>query len=373
MTAAARKKPPELISGEKSAMAVLKAATAEPSAEQLEKINRYALKPLKADEVYVRTCYLAHNGIDRDRECFDDALLDDFARSLPGKGFFRKHPSGWDGDSGPGVGRWFEAQTVTMSFDEARVALREPNLRFPPTVSMAKLLVSSFYMLRGERNDGFAADIDGGVAGDVSIGFAATDVVAVKDENQNNVCMRWVGPGEAREGSMVWLGAQPGARAFKSAPRNDNRTEVDVDKDEQIKAANKRADDAEAKVKELQAKVDAFDALVKAVGEDAVKNPAKMAQAIKDGTAYRSRLIDDIVQAERVAGLVKGDDEAAIKAARTPYEDRDVAWLEAWRERLTKEPKAPGVTGSEPSRPGPAPGGGLRDASVTTKAVKGGA
>lgn len=83
-----------------------------PSIEQMQAINAFALKELKPEDVYVRSVYLAHNAIDRDREVFDDDLLNDFAATLPGKGFFVKHPQGWDGESGPGEGLWFEARVL---------------------------------------------------------------------------------------------------------------------------------------------------------------------------------------------------------------------------------------------------------------------
>lgn len=192
-----------------------------PTPDQLKAINGYALAEMGADQVYVRTAYLAHNGIDRDHEVFDDALLDDFARTLPGKGMFVRHPGGWDGDSGPGVGRWFAAQVVSVSLDEARVRLREPNLQFPPATAVAKLLEASFYVPRTNKNANLLDDIDAGVAGDVSIGFSAADRTSIRDANGNEIAMRLLGPGEAAEGSLVWLGAQPGARVHKSTSRGN--------------------------------------------------------------------------------------------------------------------------------------------------------
>lgn len=191
-----------------------------PNPAQLGKINALAISTLTADQVYVRTAYLAHNAIDRDQDVFDDALLDDFARTLPGKGLFIKHPRSADGDSGPGIGRWFEARVVEMSHEEARIALREPGLTWPPGSQRAKLLETSYYIPRSPKNADFIIDIDAGVAADVSIGFRAAESTPIQDGDGRTIAYRLQAPGEALEGSLVWLGAQPGARTVKATNRN---------------------------------------------------------------------------------------------------------------------------------------------------------
>ena len=198
--------------------------------EDLAAINALALAEMTADDVYVRTAYLAHNGIDRDKEVFDDSLLEAFANSLPGKGLFIKHPMGYDGDSGPGIGRWFRAQVVDMSLDESRAVLKEPKLQFPPSTETAKLLEASFYIPRTEKNAGLLADIDAGIAGDLSIGFRTSDRAPITDGVSDDViAYRLMAPGEAYEGSLVWLGAQPGARVHKAASLSNPDIPTSVD------------------------------------------------------------------------------------------------------------------------------------------------
>ena len=199
-----------------------KAAT--PSADQLAAINRYAIEELAAADVYVRTMYLAHNAIDRDREVMDAALLDAFARTLPGKGLFVRHPTGFDGDSGPGEGRFFEARVQEMTIDAARALLNEPGLMWPPGETSARVLVASFYSIRTGENEALLAKIDAGVAGDVSIGFWASERSAILDANGTRIATRLQAPGEALEASLVWLGAQPGARIRKAAGDNGRDT-----------------------------------------------------------------------------------------------------------------------------------------------------
>ena len=317
--------------------------------EHLAVINRFALAELTAEQVYVRTAYLAHNAIDRDGEVFDDALLDSFALTLVGKGLFVKHPGSWDGDSGPGVGRWFSARTVTMSLDEARVALHEPNLKFPPSTQMAKLLETSAYLPRSGKNADLIADIDAGVAGDVSIGFRATDRSAVTDTAGNTIAMRILGPGEALEGSLVWLGAQPGARVHKSANRNELAQETDMDPKE-LKALQDNFAAAEPKAKN-------YDAIEKAIGKELADNPAALKQAVTDAKIYRDGLIDSIVAAERLGGMV-GDDEKAVTEAKSGYADWPISKLRAWKEKLGKTaPPGGTLKGGDPNATGaPAPG-----------------
>lgn len=190
-----------------------------PSSEQLGLVNQFALETLSADQVYVRTAYLAHSGIDRDRDAFEKALLDDFARTLPGKGLFVKHPGSFDGDSGPGIGRWFDAKVIQVSQDEARRLLGEPGLMFADNED-AYLLEASYYIPRSDKNADMITDIDAGVASFVSVGFAAATRTPITEGTGNEViAYRVHAPGEALEGSLVWLGAQPGARTHKAATR----------------------------------------------------------------------------------------------------------------------------------------------------------
>ncbi len=55
--------------------------------EQVEKVRSYLLdQSIAVEDLYVRKALLCHNAIDRDRERFSEALLEDFRKTLPGKG-----------------------------------------------------------------------------------------------------------------------------------------------------------------------------------------------------------------------------------------------------------------------------------------------
>lgn len=335
-------------------------AAGNPSDEQLGVINALALAEMTADDVYVRTAFLAHNGIDRDKEAFDDTLLESFTNSLPGKGLFNKHPMSFDGDSGPGIGRWFSARVVSMSPDEARTALKEPKLQFPPSTETAKLLEASFYIPRSNKNVDLIADIDAGIAGDVSIGFRAADRTAITDGTSDDVvAYRLLGPGEAYEGSLVWLGAQPGARVHKGATRADDLTQEDEMSAKDLEKANDRIKSLETESKDLKPKAKQFDAIEAACGEEAVKSPEAMARAIQDGNDYRKEVVDDIVAAERLAGMVEGDDEKAVEAAKAQYKGWSLAKLIAWQGKLKSvAPKGESqIDGGDPNATGAEEGG----------------
>lgn len=324
-----------------------------PSADQLSNIHNLTLAEFPADQLYVRTFALAHNAIDRDDEVFDESLLADFARTLPGKGLFIKHPSGWDGDSGPGKGRWFEAEVVRMGLDEARTLLRTPTLQWPPGVNTAAILMAGAYLVRTDSNKDLLTEIDAGIVSDVSIGFNAKNGGHILDEAGREMqSRRLTSPGEALEGSLVWLGAQPGARAIKAAkPTPENEVEI------------KELFDAEkAKNVTLQASLDAAQpshAIVlkarEALGEHAhlLDKPELLGETAKAAAAYRASLIDDVIAGERAAGLC-GDSEEEVTTAKSFFAGSTIGALEqrakAARERAGK---AGNVTPSNPNLPDP--------------------
>lgn len=345
-----------------------KATGGQPDEQQLAIINQYTLEEASNENVYVRTVYLAHNGIDRDGDVFDDALLADFARTLPGKGIFIKHPMSWDGDTGPGVGRWFTARVLDLSQSEARTLLREPDLQFPPANERAKILEASFFLPRTDKYAGLIQDIDYGAAGDVSIGFTASDRTPITDGNTDRqIASRILGPGQALEGSLVWLGAQPGARVHKHLDLFDEDYEdQDMKTIEELQAEIKsiKAENAaqveklNKTVSELQPKADGYDAIVKALGDDGkdlAGKPEEIAKAVADARAAHMKLVDDVIAAERLAGLVEGDDQKAVDELKTEYKGYTRERLE--RLLATAKKRAPGGSpnGGDPNATGADP------------------
>lgn len=297
-----------------------------PTADQLLAINGYTLKTHGADEVYVRQFIVSHTGLDRDKEIISDNLLQNMADTLAGKGLFVKHPGSPDGESAPGVGKWFETEIKTLSLDEARAALGEP-IEFAPDASTAKLLFASAYIPRIEENKGLIAKIDAGVAGYVSASFSYETESPIEKDGQV-IGYFLSGKGEAREASLVWLGAQQGAQAVKSAGSNKSTTDhLNTDEDEPV------LEELKAKIKTLTTEKGTVE------GELTTEKAARTAaqaelQAFKDASGglsavaikelvdeqakVKAAAIDALVAADRNAGKC-GDDDAAIAAAKTKY------------------------------------------------------
>ena len=329
-----------------------KSAHGEPESGDLALINNYTMREHASDELYVRTMYLAHNGIDRDREVISQDLMDDFVRTLPGKGLFVKHPMSYDGDSGPGEGRFFKANKVTMSQDEARQVLREPNLKFIDD-SDAILLEASFYMARTDENKNLIAKIDAGVAGDVSIGFSSSRSTPVKDEYENVIADMLNSPGQAYEGSLVWLGAQPGARIVKSASFEDDE-ENPMDLKQQFDQLQEKHNALNDKYIALKESADVANAeltqIKEALGDSSIADLKEMAEL---GKSYKAGLIDDVVASERLAGLIEGDDAETVNQAKALYQDWDVSRLKTYLGRVkAMVPDAGEIGGGDPGATG---------------------
>ncbi len=330
----------------------VKAASA-PTSDQLAAINTFTLREFDAEQIVVREYVLAHNAIDRDQECFAPALLDDFARTLPGKGVFSEgHPGGWSGSGGPAEGKVFAATTERMSFDAAKLLLREPKLVWPPDAAEAVVVRANAYFVKTPANESFLIKTDAGIGCDVSIGFNASQPERLKDSNGIGLDVwRWVAPGEALELSHVWLGAQPGARATKNANRSEN--EMDP-KDKSIADLTAERDTLKAAAGDNAKAATTLAAVKAALGDNAklLDDPVALGKAVADGQAHRKSLIDSIVTYDRQQKLC-GDDDAAVKAHAEMYSGMPTAHLAALRDLAEK--RATGRGGGAPTgavRPG---------------------
>lgn len=319
---------------------------AEIAAAMLAKINGFALKELTSDEVYVRKCLLAHNAVDRDNERFPEPLLDDFAATLPGKSLLFGH----DRRSYFPLGLFFDASTEVMSADQFK-ALTGEAPRLPEGMSEVKVLWGWFYIVKTGSAEDMIANIEAGVYRHVSIGFAAADMNAVKKE-ANGPVLYWeyVGPGEALEGSLVWLGAQPGATAQKGLKDQEHHTQeehtmkglivllaamgikglVDTSSEDQVAAG-------------VKALLEEKDAKIKSLEKDA-----------EDGKTYREDLVTQYVTAKAKLGEVteKEDDQKQLKAVAAGYPldflKGEIKHLQARVEaKFPAEPQTKGSDGEE--------------------------
>ena len=295
--------------------------------EMLEKINRFAPKTQKAEDLYVRKFLLAHDTIDRDRERFPESMLTDFVNTLPGKSFLFAH----DGRNYLPIGLWFDAVTESITPEKFKELTGE-DVRFPPGQTMVKVLFAWNYMLKSEENKSMIDNIDAGIYRHVSIRFNASDLNPIKEDGLT-LYYEYFGPGEAEEGSLVWLGGQNGATSQKAAkdkelPISDLNGDVHIKQQNQeelmlkgLKSALSLDDDASEsvvakKVREIVARNKTLEPIIALIGDDATIESVKTLkdQAV-DGAGYRKSLIDDALRFGSLIGEVESDGEKQKKEA----------------------------------------------------------
>lgn len=293
--------------------------------EMLAKINSFALRTLTADEIYVRKFLYCHSAIDRDNERFTEDLLEDFATTFPGKSFIACH----ERDELP-LGLFCDATTEVMTLEAFKTLTGDTPL-LPEGVTTIKVVWAWAYMLREHRKE-IIDNMDAGVYRHVSIGFGAADIRPVKKEVNGPILFwEYVGPGETREGSLVYLGAQPGATAQKALKDQDTthkgettmkmlaallvglgmKSITDSATEEQIAAG-------------MKSLLEEKDSKITALEPDAAL-----------GKAYRDKTVDDYVAAKQKLGEI-GDtpeEQKTLKAAASRFE---FSFIEAEVKHLEK-------------------------------------
>lgn len=195
--------------------AMQKTQSTTPTEDQLAQINEYfALKPLKAEEVYVREILVSDSAFMRSGRRIREDALEICAATLAGKSFFAQgHPGGGmftEGYSGPGVGRFFNSRYAEMTPGEyAQLTGELPGL--PSGVSKVAVLYGSVYILARASTADLTANIDAGIYTHVSMGWDS-QTAQMKDEKTTREWMECIPPAEAMECSLVWLGDVRGAK-----------------------------------------------------------------------------------------------------------------------------------------------------------------
>lgn len=277
--------------------------------EQLALINKFALIDLTTDEIYARKIRLANNAIDRDVERFSEKLLEYFAKTLPGKSLLLGHKR-----DGTGEGLFFAAEIEKMSLADARKMTGE-ELHLPDGMKEVWFLNTWFYTVKLPSLDDFLKKIDAGINRHASIGFSAANVVKIADEDTGDVIYwEYKGPGEAQEGSLVYLGAQRGATTTKGAKPDGVHIEKEEEKPKLQKTGKEErrmkkvlvllgldeSASEDSGVKALNLKLERLkflEPLIANLGEDIdLAGLKKLKASAADGEAYRKSLIDDTLK-----------------------------------------------------------------------------
>ena len=175
--------------------------------EELELINKYTRRELKADEVYTFPLVLCTNQVDRDFERFDDSALDELAVLCIGKTVIRDHI--WSADNQ--TARIYRTQVENKG-------------------AGVKHLTAFAYLPVANSTKDFIAQLDAGIKKEVSVGCAVKQAVCSICGKSRHDCIHVAGrmySGDmcvytlkgitgAYEVSFVAVPAQPDAGVIKS-------------------------------------------------------------------------------------------------------------------------------------------------------------
>lgn len=189
-------------------------------AEALEKINRFALEPLTAEQIFTFAVNLCDDQLDRDGERFTLGALQKLAELFPGKPMIFDHI--WS--AGKQTARIYEA---SVQQDGGVNRLR-----------------AGCYMLKNEQTEPLIAAIRGGILREVSVGCAvAKRTCSICGEDYcgcghqrgeqygGKICEVLLDDAiDAYEASFVAVPAQPGAGVTKSASARLFQTDGEKEK-----------------------------------------------------------------------------------------------------------------------------------------------
>ncbi len=221
----------------------VRAAALEPTGDDLRILSRdeFAGRPVAEGEVHVGSMLLAHDQFDRSFERFPPAYLRQFALTAPGKAMLPGHDKG-----ALPLGRFFrggvearEEEFPVLVTERGKAAERVPG--FKPQRTAVNYLRTDFYFAATPANEALRANIATGVYKSVSIGYKYAGITCdlCQKDYLGGDCPHFAGQwvegeggvmrmatatysgdsreAEMREGSIVWLGAQPNARLAEQA------------------------------------------------------------------------------------------------------------------------------------------------------------
>jgi hypothetical protein len=152
---------------------------------ELKEINKYALEPLAAEDVFTFKAVLCDNELDRQYEHFTQKALQDLQKLFLGKTVIKDHYHSADSQ----VARIY-ATELAQTGKTAKTG--EPYTQ----------LVAHCYMLATATNADLIAEIKGGIKKEGSVGIAASSAICsiCGTDNAKSYCRHWAGKSYEKEG-----------------------------------------------------------------------------------------------------------------------------------------------------------------------------
>jgi hypothetical protein len=169
---------PEAIPG--VALKTVSIAPLEATDEDLKKINKYTLSPVKAEDVFIFKATIADNEQDdRNFMPFDLKALKDLKKLYPGKTMLKDHARRADNQ----IARIFDTEII------------ENTGKMTELGEVHTELIAKMYMIRTESNKDLIAEIIGGIKKEVSTSTVPEKMVCniCNTDNMKNWCRHWPG------------------------------------------------------------------------------------------------------------------------------------------------------------------------------------
>lgn len=163
-------------------------APQEVTEAELKAINKFALEPLTADQVFTFKAVLCDNEVDRSHERFSLKALQDLEKLFLGKPVIKDHRRSADNQ----VARIYSTELVQTSKSASGGELYTQ-------------LVAHCYMVKTAGNADLIAEIKGGIKKEGSVGCAVSKAVCsiCGTDNNKSYCPHWPGRKYAKESSSV--------------------------------------------------------------------------------------------------------------------------------------------------------------------------
>ena len=152
---------------------------------ELNAINKYALEPLTADEVFTFSAILCDNAVDRQYEQFSAKALDELRKLFVGRTVIKDHLARADNQ----VARIYATELVDTG-------------KTLPGGAPYLQLKAHCYMVRTESNKDLITEIKAGIKKEGSVGFRAASAICsiCGTDNAKSYCAHWPGRSYAKDG-----------------------------------------------------------------------------------------------------------------------------------------------------------------------------